>query len=122
MTNGKRAEEIIKKYGFDFSSIPKKEIIDLIQKEIADYYSGSSEYIRLLCGYLYCLGDSSDVPLLEKAKYGIDFDVQCMIDGQWIDSLKNGGIEAQDVDSREALIEGFVSYYENFRSEDEDEW
>ena len=66
-TNEQRAEQIIKKYGFQFNYIPKQEIIDLLQKEIANYQPGSSEYIRLLCGYLYCLGDSSDVPLLEKA-------------------------------------------------------
>lgn len=85
MTNGQRAMEIIKKYGFDFSHIPKQEIIDLIEKEIVSYQPGSSEYIRLLCGYLYCLGDRSDIPLLEKAKYNINMDVGCMIDREWID-------------------------------------
>lgn len=45
MTNGQRAMEIIKKYGFDFSHIPKQEIIDLIEKEIVSYQPGSSEYI-----------------------------------------------------------------------------
>lgn len=120
MTNEQRAEQIIKKYGFDFNNIPKHEIIDLIQKEIADYQSGSSEYIRLLCGYLYCIGDISDVPLLEKAKYSINMDVGCMIDGEWIDSLKNGGVETQFTGSRKEIIESFVSYYNNFQSEDED--
>lgn len=119
MTNGQRAEQIIKKYGFDFAKIPKKEIIDLIKKEIADYQSGSSEYIRLLCGYLYCIGDISDVPLLEKAKYGINMDVGCMIDGEWIDSLKNGGVKAQYVGSRHEITDSFVSYYKNFQVEDE---
>ena len=66
MTNGQRAMEVIKKYGFDFNHIPKQEIIDLIQKEIADYEPGSSEYIRLLCGYLYCLGDISMFLYLKK--------------------------------------------------------
>ena len=50
MTNEQRAELLVKKYGFDFENIPKEEIIQLIQKEIADYQPGSSEYIRLLCG------------------------------------------------------------------------
>ena len=40
MTNGQRAMEIIKKYGFDFSHIPKQEIIDLIEKEIVSYRTG----------------------------------------------------------------------------------
>lgn len=119
MTNEQRAEQIIKKYGFQFNYIPKQEIIDLLQKEIANYQPGSSEYIRLLCGYLYCLGDISDVPLLEKAKYGINMDVGCMIDGEWIDSLNNGGVETQFTGSRQEIIDSFVLYYHNFRSEEE---
>lgn len=119
MTNEQRAEQIIKKYGFDFEQISKDEIVDLIQKEIADYQAGSSEYIRLLCGYLYCLGDISDVPLLEKAKYGINMDVGFMIDGEWIESLKNGGIREEYVNSRQEIIDGFVSYYKDFEADDD---
>lgn len=52
MTNDQRAEQIIKEYGFHFKDIPKQEIINLIQMEIANYQPDSSEYIRLLCGYL----------------------------------------------------------------------
>lgn len=92
MTNEQRAEVLIKKYGFNFAMIPKEEIIELIEKEIYNFQARSSEYIRLLCGYLYCIGDQGDVPLIEKAKYKINFDVDCMIDGEWIDSLKNGGV------------------------------
>lgn len=121
MTNEKRAMEIIKKYGFDFKQIPKQEIIDLIQKEIADYQPGSSEYIRLLCGYLYCIGDISDVPLLEKAKYGINMDVGCMVDGEWIESLKNGGVKTKLTAPRQKIIENFVSYYDGFWPEDEND-
>lgn len=121
MTNEQRAEQIIKKYGFQFNYIPKQEIIDLLQNEIANYQPGSSEYIRLLCGYLYCLGDSSDVPLLEKAKYSINMDVGCMIDGEWIGSLKNGGVETQFTGSRQEITDSFVLYYHNFQSEEEEE-
>ena len=84
MNNEQRAEEIIRKYGFDFNRISKNEIRELIKQEIENYQNGSSEYIRLLCGYLFCVGDITDVPLLEKAKYGINMDVGCMIDGEWI--------------------------------------
>lgn len=70
--------------------------------------------IRLLCGYLYCIGDISDVPLLKRAKYDINFDVGCMIDGEWIDSLGNGGIEDKNTNSREDIITGFVSYYKSY--------
>lgn len=49
--------------------------------------------------------------LLEKAKYGINFDVGCMIDQEWIDSLKNAGVGDAFVNSKEVLIEKFVSYY-----------
>lgn len=118
MTNEQRAEQLIGKYGFDFERIPKEEIIHLIEEEIADHREGSSEYIRLLCGYLFCLGDSSDVPLLEKAKYGINMDVGCMIDGEWIESLKNGGAETEYVNEREKIVESFVAYYRDFEADD----
>ena len=121
VTNSKRAEALIKKYGFDFPQIPKAEIIDLIEKEIANFQAGSSEYIRLLCGYLYCIGDASDIPLIEKAKYGINMDVGCMIDGEWIDSLK--GVTNEYVRPRKEIIEDFVDYYSNFKADDaDDEW
>ena len=119
MTNEKRAEKLIKQYGFDFHHISKDEIRTLIEQEIENFQEGSSEYIRLLCGYLYCVGDITDVPLLEKAKYGINMDVGCMVDGEWIESLKNGGIEAEFVSSREHIMKGFISYYENFEADDE---
>lgn len=119
MTNEQRAEQVIKKYGFDFEKIPKEEFVDMIQKEIVGYQEGSSEYIRLLCGYLYCVGDISDVPLLEKAKYSINMDVGCMIDAEWIDSLKNGGIKEEYVRTRKELVDDFVSYYKDFEADDE---
>ena len=114
MTNEERAEKLIKKYGFVFDSIPKNEIRNLIKQEIENFQEGSSEYIRLLCGYLFCIGDITDIPLLEKAKYSINMDVGCMVDGEWIDSLKNGGIKTEFVNSRENIIEYFISYYKNF--------
>lgn len=123
MNNEKRAEKLIKKYGFDFKAMSKKEIRKLIEQEIENYQEGSSEYIRLLCGYLYCIGDITDVPLLKKAKYGINMDVGCMIDGEWIDSLENGGIDGGFVNSREDIVNRFISYYENYyeNSEADDE-
>ena len=119
MTNEKRAELLIQRFGFDFNSIPKSEIRDLLEQEIEDFQKGSSEYIRLLCGYLFCLGDVADVPLLERAKHEINFDVGCMIDQEWIDSLKNGGVEDEFVNPRKTIIQNFVSYYENFTADDD---
>lgn len=119
MTNEQRAEAIIKKYGFDFDKISKEEIRSLIEAEIADFQEGSSEYIRVLCGYLFCIGDESDVPLLEKAKYGINMDVGCMVDGSWVESLKNGGKANEYIDDRTTLTEDFVSYYKNFKADED---
>ncbi len=121
MTNEKRAEALIKRFGFDFHTIPKSEIRNLIEQEIEHFQEGSSEYIRLLCGYLFCLGDCSDVTLLERAKHEISFDVGCMIDQEWIDSLKNGGVEDEYVHPRETIIKNFVSYYEKFKADEEDD-
>lgn len=119
MTNEQRAERVLKQYGFEFDKIPKEEIMGLLRKEIDDYQLGSSEYIRLLCGYIYCIGGVSDVPLIEKAKYSINMDVGCMIDVEWIESLKNGGVEGSFVRTRQEIIEAFVFYYKDFKAEDE---
>ena len=65
--NEERAKNIVQKYGFDFDKISKQEIRDLIEQEIENFQEGSSEYIRVLCGYLYCIGDSTDVALIKRA-------------------------------------------------------
>ena len=54
---------------------------------------------------------------MEKAKYGINFDVGCMIDGEWIDSLANRKVQ-YPILSREELIQAFVDYYSGFEAED----
>ena len=128
-SSDERAENFIKRFGFDFDKIDKNQIISLINEEFERAveerkrcFYDSSECLRVLCGYLYCLGDISDVPLLEKVKYGIDMDVGTMIDGEWIISfewiinLKNNGIEMEeyDIQSKQEIIEGFVDYYKFF--------
>ena len=119
MKNLQRTEKLIKKYGFDFEKIPKNEIISLLETEISNYQEGSSEYIRLLCGYLFCIGDKTDISMIEKAKYGINMDVGCMIDWEWLESLKNDGIETEYCYSRNELIRDFIEYYTDFSA---DEW
>ena len=121
LTSDERAENFIKRFGFDFDKIDKNQIISLINEEFERAveerkrcFYDSSECLRVLCGYLYCLGDISDVPLLEKVKYGIDMDVGTMIDGEWIDSLENGGIEDKYTQTRKEIIKGFVDYYESW--------
>lgn len=117
MTNEQRAEQLIKLYGFDFEKINKADIINLIEKEISDFQPGSSEYIRILCGYLFCIGDESDAELIGKAKHNINFDVECMIDGEWIDSLK--GTENEYTRPRCEIIESFVDCCKNFEADDD---
>ncbi len=114
--NEQRALELVRKYGFDFENIPKQEIVQLLEKEIENPWPGSAEYIRVLCGYLFCLGDAADLPLLEKAKYSVSMDVGCMIDAEWIDSLKYGGepSETNGLPSRTRLIEDFMHYYKDW--------
>ena len=123
LTSDERAENFIKRFGFDFDKIDKNQIISLINEEFEiaveerkRCFYDSSECLRVLCGYLFCLGDISDVPLLEKVKYKIDMDVGTMIDGEWIISLKNNGIEMEeyDIQSKQEIIEGFVDYYESW--------
>ena len=112
--NEQRAEELIKKYGFDIDSLPRDEIKSLLNKEIENYNSGSSEYLRVLCGYLFCIGDPEDIELIAKAKYNINFDVGCMIDSEWLDSLK--GIQNDSIRSRTELIDDFEKYYTSYFS------
>ena len=121
LTSDERAENFIKRFGFDFDKIDKNQIISLINEEFERAveerkrcFYDSSECLRVLCGYLFCLGDISDVPLLEKVKYGIDMDVGTMIDGEWIISLKNNGIEDKYTQTRKEIIKGFVDYYESW--------
>lgn len=120
MNNEQRAEATIQKYGFDFHNIPKDEIISLILSEINDFHPGSSEYIRVLCGYLYCIGDHSDADLIRRAKYEISFDVGCMIDIEWIDSLEENINTNYTVRPREEIIAEFISYYQDYEADDWD--
>ena len=120
MNNSQRAEAIIQKYGFDFPSIPRNEIVELIEAEIEDFQPGSSEYIRVLCGYLYCIGNREDAQLLRRAKYEINFDVGCMIDLDWINSLEETADPGYQVTPRDELIADFVSYYKDFEADDWD--
>ena len=107
--NDGKAECLIDKYGFEFHDISKAEIRKLLEAEMADFQQGSSEYIRLLCGYLFCIGDKSDISLIKKAKYEISFDVQVMIDNEWIENL-----EDSNADVKARLINEFVEYYTNY--------
>ncbi len=112
MMNEDRIKELIRKYGFSFSDVSKFEIRELIEKEIDDFQRGSAEYIRMLCGYLYCIGDPADAVLIEKVKYGISMDVGCMIDSEWIDSLK--GIQNEYIRDRAEIVQCFVDYYKDY--------
>lgn len=54
------------------------------------------------------------------AKHRINFDVGCMIDGDWIDSLRSGGIADGYLPTRDELIMDFVSYYKGYFSYEEE--
>ena len=56
---------------------------------------------------------------MERAKYGINMDVGCMVDWEWIESLKNGGVEGEFVNSRETIVQNFIDYYRSFEADDE---
>lgn len=96
-----RAFELIKKYGLPPQEIYIDDIRRLLLQEIHDYQDGSSEYIRVLCGMLFCIGNKEDIKLIEKAKYSINMDVGCMIDIEWIDSLN--GVRDEWTRDREEL-------------------
>ena len=118
ISNEQRAFLLIKEFGTDFMKIEKKQIQDLINTEFASYHEGSSDYIRTLCGYLFCIGDSSDIPLLKKIKYGINMDVGSMIDTEWIDSLENNGTASKLTPTREYLIARFLDEIRQYSLQD----
>lgn len=113
LDNEERAMKLVQKYGFDFDKVSKQEIRDLIEQEIENFHEGSSEYIRVLCGYLYCTGNSIDATLIKRAKEEISMDVGCMIDSEWIDSLISNNADGQ----RDNIIKSFVQYYHNYLEE-----
>ena len=110
MSDETRAEQFVLKYGFDLQTIDKAEIVALLRDEIKNLKENGSDghtYLRVLCGYLFCLGDAEDIPLLSSAKYDVSFDAGCMVDSAWIVSLKHGG-------DRRELIETFVTETKHF--------
>ena len=111
-----RAAALVKRFGFDFDNLPHDTIRELLQEELSHPQEGSCEYLRVLCGYLYGIGDTADLSLIEKAKFSVSFDAQCMIDTEWIESLKNGGKKKKHVRCRADIIEDFVSYYTDYIS------
>lgn len=111
--NEKRAKKILEKFGFNFKQEYRNEIKQLLNEEIDNYQEGSSEYLRVLCGFLFCIGDPDDIELIKKAKYKINFDVGCMIDSEWIDSMENTSVD-YEIREREELIKDYIEYYKHY--------
>ena len=112
LTNEERAEVLLKKYGFNFATLPHEEVKTLLKHEIENYIEGSSEYLRVLCGYLFCIGNAADAELLNKAKYNISFDVGCMIDSEWIENMDSA--DNDNIAKRSELISEFMEYYKSY--------
>ena len=110
--NEERAKRVLERFGFNFNQEYRDEIRQLLNKEFDDYQEGSSEYLRVLCGFLFCIGNPADVEIIEKIKYKINFDVGCMIDLAWIDSIK--GTADHGLETREELIEQYINYYKSY--------
>ncbi|MCL2415975.1 MAG: hypothetical protein FWD01_04080 [Defluviitaleaceae bacterium] len=105
--NEKRAEIIWQKYGFDFQAKYRGEIRILLNEEFDDYQEGSGEYLRILCGFLFCVGNPDDIELIKKVKYGINMDVGFMIDYAWIEFF-------EDESMRPQLIREYIEYYKAY--------
>jgi len=130
-----RAEDIIRKYGLIPTVDKRREIKELLEFEINNYIEGSSEYLRVLCGMLFCIGNIEDSVLIWKAKM-INFDVGCMID---VDFIFGAGIketldyisdkqefakmrdflESYDLDEpidKEEIVKNYKEYYTGYFS------
>ena len=113
LSNEERAEVLLKKYGFNFEALPQEEIRTLLKNEIENYIEGSNEYLRVLCGYLFCIGNITDGDLIKNAKYNISFDVGCMIDSEWIENMD---ADNENISKRNELISEFAEYYKSYFS------
>ncbi|MCL1792145.1 MAG: hypothetical protein FWG40_12545 [Peptococcaceae bacterium] len=113
-----QAKDLLLKYSFDFQNEKhREEIITLLEKEIdwckkPDSQWESSEYLRVLCGYVFCFERGEDAALIKRAKTEINFDVGCIIDEDWITSLSKN--DATTIRTRKSLIQGFTDYYKNY--------
>lgn len=115
-SNELRAKFLVEKYQFQFKAEHRAEIKMHLKNEIDDYQSGSSEYLRFLCGYLFCIGHKEDLAIITMAKKSINMDVGTMIDSEWLTSLENDGAEDKSPRSRAEIIEEFVIYYTHYFS------
>ena len=112
--NEKRVAELLGKYGMDFINVPKDEITALINDELNAPKAGDAEYLRLLCAYLFCVGDKEDAKLINKVKYSKNADVMTVIESEWITSLENGGEADEYTRSRDELIADILLYYMDY--------
>lgn len=114
--NELRAKHLVEKYQFQFKEEHRAEVKMHLKNEIDDYQSGSSEYLRFLCGYLFCIGHKEDLALITTAKKSINMDVGTMIDAEWLSSLENDGAEDEYTRSRAVIIDEFIRYYTHYFS------
>ena len=109
-----KAKKFLQQYGFDFKEDYRGEVRAMLTREIDDFNENeSSEFLRVLCGYLFCIGNT-DVGLIKKVKYELSFDVGCMIDVNWTDA------EGMKVNSMakelwyEQLVREYIEHYKNY--------
>lgn len=109
-SNQIRAKETIKKFGYKFNEKDRPEILKLLNEEYQNYHPGSSEYLRVLCGLLFCIGNKEDADIIEKVKYGLNMDVGFMVDLDWINDLRGLPTDL----TRNEMIDEFKEYYQPF--------
>lgn len=109
--NERRIAEVLDKYSKDFLNTPKEEIRALITGELAAPVKDNTEYLRLLCAILFCVGDKEDAQLIKKVKYSGSMDILDAIDKDWISCLENDGENAEDMRSRDEIISDIMLSY-----------
>ena len=130
-----RAEEVVRKFGLKPAAEARKEIKELLEYEVINYKEGSSEYLRVLCGMLFCIGCVEDSALIWKAKM-LNFDVGCMIDIEFffgagiketldyintredLERMKQflSDFAATEDFEKEEFVSDYIDYYENYFS------
>ena len=110
--NEKRAKALFERYGFDFKSEFRDDIKRLLNDEIENFQTGSSEYLRVLCGFLFCIGDIDDLEIIKNVKYKINFDVGSMIDSDWIEYID--GTNSDHSSIRKELVKQYSDYYKHY--------
>ena len=110
-----KARLFFEEFGFNFKVEDRYIVRNLLEHEINNSSKNDEgEFLKVLCGYLFCIGNPEDVDLIKKVKNDLGRDVGLMINRGWTDA------EMMKVDSMAkdvmyfGLREDYREFYQNY--------